>query len=96
MAAHEQSAAGVDAFEKPDYSREEAPSAWCHAASPRTRNTASQTCPVLAPARAILGETTDAGNGTNPVFCSQFVFDAITHGGRDHGFSAAKFKSGEG
>lgn len=32
-------------------------------------------------ARPMLGEATDASPGSNPVFCSQFVFDALTHGG---------------
>jgi len=32
-------------------------------------------------ARPVLGEASDTGTGTNPVFCSQFVFDALTHGG---------------
>ena len=35
----------------------------------------------LAPVRAIIGEAEDDGTGRNPVFCSQFVFDALLSAG---------------
>ncbi len=35
----------------------------------------------LAPVRALIGEARDDGTGRDPVFCSQFVFDALLSAG---------------
>ena len=89
--------AGVDAFEIAGLTpeKEAAILTWCNAAiAAHERYSVTNLFRFLAPARALLGETTDAGNGTNPVFCSQFVFDAITHGGGIPLFSR-KVNSGE-
>ena len=95
LAANE--VAGVDAFEIAGLTpeKEAAILAFCEAAiAAHEKYSIANLFRFLAPARAILGETTDAGNGTNPVFCSQFVFDAITHGGGIPLFSR-KVHSGE-
>jgi len=75
---------GIDFFEVAGLTPEktQAVVAFCDAAiAAHERYSIANLFRFLAPARAVLGEATDAGNGTNPVFCSQFVFDAITHGG---------------
>lgn len=83
---------GIDFFEivglTPE--KEAAISAFCDAAiAAHEHYSVTNLFRFLAPARQILGEATDAGNGTNPVFCSQFVFDAVTHGGQIALFSQA-------